>query len=304
MSTIEKAAARLVKKSKAPDASIDQQSGFDRVMDDGVSDDLQTNISNPTVAYEHTCELDFELLRENGFLVPGHDNQRQSQEFRRIKRPLLLNLQKSLKYERPPNVVFITSALPGEGKTFVSLNLALSLAGELDKSVLLVDGDAAKGDMSRWLGIHEENGLLDLLSDDKGQRDPEKAVIATNIERLSVMSSGGRQDNLDELYSSELMKGYIERIASRDPNRIVIVDGPPLIATTEAAVLAHLMGQTVLVVEANKTPQSAVEQAISHLEGSQLVSVLLNKAESSGPGGYGYGYGYGYGNDRDEQKVG
>ena len=159
--------------------------------------------------------------------------------------------------------------------------------------MLLIDGDAAKGDLSRWMGIYEEPGLVDLLTSNDVQA--EKSIIETNVDRLSVMPCGVKTENLDELYASDLMSTIINGLTGRFSNRIVIVDGPPSLATTEAAVLAQLMGQTLMVVEANKTAQSAVQDAISQLEGLQLVSLLLNKAEASGATGYGYGYGYGYG---------
>ena len=316
MSTIEKAAARLVKTPKAekqvgkiadkPSLEEVEEVQVQSVPEESLSKSKEIRAdtapepirsSQPDLLHDRTCELDFAMLLENGFLVPGHTNAKQNQEFRRIKRPLLLNLQPQVKgnHSKPTNVIFVTSALPAEGKTFVSLNLALSLAGELDRSVLLVDGDAAKGDLSRWMGIYEEPGLVDLLTAKNGYG--EGSIIDTNVDRLSVMPCGDKTDNLDELYASDLMANIIEGLASRDPNRVIVVDGPPLLATTEAAVLAQLMGQTVMVVEANKTPQAAVEQAIGHLEGSQLVSLLLNKAEGSSPSGYGYGYGYGYGQE-------
>ena len=311
MSTIEKAAARLVKtpkaekqKAKLVDETSTAASQIQSVPDEREPVPVNTTAefaqkSPSDVLHDRTCELDFPMLIENGFLVPGHSNEKQNQEFRRIKRPLLLNLQSQVQSElsKPTNVIFVTSALPAEGKTFVSLNLALSLAGELDRSVLLVDGDAAKGDLSRWMGIYNEPGLVDLLTSKNGYG--EGSIIDTNVERLSVMPCGKRTDNLDELYASDLMTNILHGLSSRDANRVVVVDGPPLLATTEAAVLAQLMGQTVMVVEANKTPQAAVEQAINHLEGSQLVSLLLNKAEGSPTGGYGYGYGYGYGSNKE-----
>jgi protein-tyrosine kinase len=325
MSTIEKAAARLVAKSNAkaktivPDSPVVAEAEDVKsptpVSAEVTSDIAGNNIDNtpdqmgvdakfdankdPVADTHHTCELDFEWLAENGFLVPGHKNPQQSQEFRRIKRPLLLNQQPKLAAQLPlpPNVIFVTSALPGEGKTFVSLNLALSLAAELDKRVLLVDGDAAKGDLSRWMGIYEERGLVDLLT--SGQPYGESAIIDTNVDRLSVMPCGKAVDNLDELYASDLMGTLLDGIASFDEDRVIVVDGPPLIATTEASVLATRMGQVVMVVEANKTPQSAVEQAAGQLEGCQLVSMLLNKASAPSASGYGYGYGYGYGTSTD-----
>ena len=300
MSTIEKAAAKLVSKKKTvqPSESVADKSDIQTpAIAVQVSEVDNKTVENtaPTTVLHQTCELDFEMLAENGFLVPGHNNPQQSQEFRRIKRPLLLNQQPKIAAELPlpTNVIFITSALPGEGKTFVSLNLALSLAAELDKRVLLIDGDAAKQDLSRWMGIAEQPGLVDLLT--SGKPYAESSIIDTNVERLQVMPCGSMVDNLDELYASRLMDTLLSGLASFDSNRILIVDGPPLIATTEAAVLARRMGQVVLVVEANKTPQSAVEQAAAQLEGCQLVSTLLNKATGSSSAGYGYGYGYGYG---------
>ena len=321
MSTIEKAAARLVAKAKPivprVEVSIETSSQlpaestaisieatelkteFVTAVDEQVNkDDVLSDEIQP-VEVGHTCELDFQWLAENGFLVPGHDNLQQAKEFRRIKRPLLLNQQPSLAAELPlpANVIFITSALPGEGKTFVSLNLALSLAAELDKHVLLIDGDTAKGDLSKWMGIYDEPGLVDLLT--SGNDQGEGSIIDTNVERLKVMPCGKVVDNIDELYASELMGRLLSGLANFDENRVIVVDGPPLIATTEASVLASRMGQVVMVVEANKTPQSAVEQAAAQLEGCQLVSMLLNKASASVGSGYGYSYGYG----RDAQET-
>ena len=298
MSTIEKAAAKLVSKKKNVQPServaekFDPQSADIAVQISEIDNKIAESPSKATVLHQ-TCELDFTMLAENGFLVPGHNNAQQSQEFRRIKRPLLLNQQPKIAADLPlaTNVIFITSAMPGEGKTFVSLNLALSLAAELDKRVLLIDGDAAKQDLSRWMGIAGQPGLVDLLT--SGKPYAESSIIVTNVERLQVMPCGTMVDNLDELYASRLMDTLLSGLASFDTNRILIVDGPPLIATTEAAVLARRMGQVVLVVEANKTPQSAVEQAAAQLEGCQLVSTLLNKATGSSSAGYGYGYGYG-----------
>ncbi len=300
MSTIEKAAAKLVSKKKIVQPSesvvekVDTQAAGVAVNVSEIDNKTVENQSATTILHQ-TCELDFEMLAENGFLVPGHNNPQQSQEFRRIKRPLLLNQQPKIAADLPlpTNVIFITSAMPGEGKTFVSLNLALSLAAELDKRVLLIDGDAAKQDLSRWMGIADQPGLVDLLT--TGKAYAESSIIDTNVDRLQVMPCGSMVDNLDELYASQLMDTLLSGLASFDSNRILIVDGPPLIATTEAAVLARRMGQVVLVVEANKTPQSAVEQAAAQLEGCQLVSSLLNKATGSNSAGYGYGYGYGYG---------
>ncbi len=325
MSTIEKAAARLVKKQKPLPQVVQQPPAFEEEPAPVVASSADATLQAPEektvavphatappapepppavatpapqaslteVVVEHECQIDFEHLGAHGFLVPGHENAVTNREFRRIKRPLLLNTREAVaaKYPKPNNVIFITSAVSGEGKTFVSMNLALSLAGELDRSVLLVDGDAAKGDLSTWMGIHGEKGLVDLLQESNGYG--ESTVIGTNVDRLSVMPSGRFTDNLDELYASELMDTLVYGMARRDPNRLIVIDGPPLLATTEAAVLARLAGQVLLVVEASKTSQHVVQQALGQLEGCQLASALLNKASESSEAGYGYGYGYG-----------
>ena len=321
MSTIEKAAARLTANSNAKptekpfEASEPERTPANTLesFNDASDDTLRNNnifeqmseqdeVHNPEQdagssirKSDKKCELEFQYLADNGFLVPGFQNNRHAHEFRRIKRSLLLNQQPKLaaKMPLPTNVIFVTSALPGEGKTFASFNLALSLAAELDKEVLLIDGDAAKGDLSRWMSIDTEIGLVDILT--SGRSSAEEDVIDTNIERFSVMSCGKNTDNLDELYASSLMTKFLADLANFNKDRMIIVDGPPLLATTEAAVLAFRMGQVVMVVEANKTPQNAVEQAVSQIANCQLVNLLLNKGTAGAGSSYGYGYGYGYG---------
>lgn len=263
--------------------------------------------SDTEYAYDHDsyvrrCELDFAHLAENGFLVPNHASPKTNQEMRCVKRPLLLNTHPNVasQYPKPTNVIFFTSAVSGEGKTFVATNLALSLAAELDRSVLLMDGDASKRDLSRWMGIEGEEGLVDLLRNGNGYG--ESAIIETNMERLSVMSSGGYVKNLDELFASDLMTTLLFGMARRDPSRIIVVDGPPLLATTEAAVLAHLAGQVVFVVEAGNTPQHHVVDAATQLQDCQLVNTLLNKSRETAEASYGYGYGYGNKNKQGYQS--
>ena len=259
--------------------------------DDGNKiDDLVTPRS-----LSYTCELDFAWLAENGFLVPGHSDEQHALEFRRIKRPLLLNTQR-VKAERekyPANLILVTSSLPAEGKTFVALNLALSLAAEVDRTVLLIDGDVATGDLSRWMGIYEEPGLADLLV--AGKRNTDGLVFETNVDRLEVLPCGRLTENLDELFASEFMDDFMGSLARQSTQRILVVDGPPLLATTEASVLAHHMGQIVMVVEVNKTPQVAAQQAVDQIKDCKNVSVLLNKVtRSEATTRYGYGNGYSY----------
>ncbi|MEZ5561088.1 MAG: AAA family ATPase [Pseudomonadales bacterium] len=242
----------------------------------------------------HFCDIDQQLLQNKGFLNPHSRRSQLAQEMRRIKRPLLLNIQKAGAIDStlpPANLIMITSALPGEGKTFISINLALSMASELDRRVLLVDADVARGDVSRQLELPPSRGLSDLLQESNYLG--EDGVKTSNIERLSILPAGEPVDHIDELFASEMMSHITLALAEADPQRVVIFDAPPLIHTTEAAVLARRMGQTVVVVEANRTPQAAVRQALAQLEECPNVSLVLNKATGKSAAGYGYGYGYG-----------
>ena len=188
----------------------------------------------------------------------------------------------------------VSSALPNEGKTFISINLAMSIAAEMNRKVLLVDGDVAKGHVSRTLGFAPEYGLSEILKND--DLNELASIYETNVPGLSLLGSGENDLHMDELFASERMGQLVRRLALADPDRIVLFDAPPLLATTEASVLARLMGQVVLVVEADKTPQGALQEALNVLEDCESVSLLLNKVIIGGLGGaYGYGYGYGYG---------
>jgi exopolysaccharide/PEP-CTERM locus tyrosine autokinase len=292
MSTIEKAAARLATRQRgtSPPEPVQPAREIGPLRP----------AAGPSPA--RFCDLDLEQLRQRGFLTPAAPRTALAQEMRRIKRPLLLNIQRAIATEAngtaqpPANLIMITSALPGEGKTFISINLAMSMAAELDHRVLLVDADIARGDLSQQLGIHAERGLSDLLRENSYLS--EEGVLTTNVERLSVLPAGPAVDNVDELFASAQMALIARALADADPNRVIIFDASPLLATTEAAVLAQRMGQTVMVVEANQTPQDAVGQALTQLDGCANVSLVLNKTTGKDAGGYGYGYGYGaYGQD-------
>jgi len=295
MSTIEKAAEKLAARSKSavnsrPNGHQESAAGStpSEIRTDPV---MQGRAQGFNGAAERFCDIDLSHLVERGYLRPGEGRSQLAQEMRRIKRPLLLNMQKQAAKPDllpPANLIMVTSALPGEGKTFISINLAISIAAELDRRVLLVDADVAKGDITDQLGIHAHRGLSDLLHETNYVS--EDGVLTSNVERLSILAAGGNTDHVDELYASELMEEICSRLAAEDPDRVVLFDSPPLLATTEAAVLARLMGQVVMVVEANKTPQDAVSQAVHNLEGCANVSLLLNKTTQRDAGNYGYGY--------------
>ena len=235
-------------------------------------------------------QVDINLARLNtlGFVTPDAPTSRIADEFRVVKRPIIRNaLGQGESKVKHGNLVMITSALPGEGKTFTSINLAMSMAMEYDSRVLLVDGDVAHPSLPSMLGAPHGPGLLDLLTRD--EIDVADALVKTNVERLMLLPAGSRQRRSTELLASEQMASLLRELASRYSDRIIIFDSPPLLATTEARVLATHMGQIVMVVAADATSHHALQQALATIENCDIVLMLLNKASRTDVGTY-YGY--------------
>ena len=233
-------------------------------------------------------DLDLGMLTARGFISPEAPTQL-ADEFRVIKRPLIRNAigKAGVAPVKHGNLIMVTSALPGEGKTFTSVNLAMSIALEFDSRVLLIDGDVAHPQLPNLLGIPSSPGLLDLLSrDDIAVGD---TLIRTNVEKLTIMPAGSRHRHATELLASEQMVGLLQELAARYSDRIVIFDSPPLLATTEARVLAGHMGQILMVVSADSTPRSTVQAALTTIESCEIVLMMLNKASKTEVGTY-YGY--------------
>jgi len=232
--------------------------------------------------------LDLPRLKARGFVTPDAPKSQIADEFRVIKRPIIRNaVGKGGTRIKHGNLVMVTSALPSEGKTFTSLNLALSMATEVDSTVLLVDGDVAHPSIPALLGAPHGPGLLDLLTRD--DLDFGDALVRTNVEKLSILPAGSRHRRSTELLASEQMASLLREIATRYQDRIIVFDSPPLLATTEARVLAANMGQIVMVVAADSTSQHAVNQALATIEGCEVVMMVLNKASRTDVGAY-YGY--------------
>lgn len=233
-------------------------------------------------------DINFGRLKARGFVTPDAGTTQIAEEFRVIKRPIIRNaLGQGGARVKNGNLIMVTSALPGEGKTFTSINLAMSIATEVDSTVLLVDGDVAHPSLPDLLGAPHGPGLLDLMTRD--DLDFSDALVKTNIEKLSLLPAGSRHRRSTELLASEQMASLLREMASRYRDRIIIFDSPPLLATTEARVLAANMGQIVMVVAADSTSQHAVNQALSTVEGCEIVMMVLNKASRTDVGTY-YGY--------------
>lgn len=247
-------------------------------------------------------DIDLESLQAGGIVDPRSTQRDQiAEEFRRIKRPLLKHVRgesASGPAIRHPNLVMVTSSLAGEGKTFTSINLALSIAMEKDMTVLLVDADVAKPEVTKRLGIQAEKGLTDVLLDDDVWLGD--VLIRTNIPKLSILPAGRPHPHATELLASAAMQQLADEMSTRYPDRVIIFDSPPLLLTSEARVLAGLMGQILVVVEESRTPQPVVQEALNTIDGTEVVGLVLNKAHHHVGGDlYGaYGYGYGYGHKR------
>jgi exopolysaccharide/PEP-CTERM locus tyrosine autokinase len=310
MSTIERAAARLgvIGKRGSPQEQDRREPAVEgEVRTDGAAaptHDAPAQDSSGELPHARSfvgggfVELDAAGLAEKGFVIGGVESELAT-DFRRIKRPLLLAVKKAETEsgENPANLIVVTSSLPGEGKTFTSLNLAFSIAAEMDRSVLLVDGDVAKSAVTEVLGFRYDTGLTDVLA--KGGAGIEDCVLRTNVHGLEILPSGPWLTNADELFASDLMRRLIHGLARQDPKRLVLIDAPPLLVRTEAPNLARLAGHVVVVVEADKTPQASVTESLSLLQGCERVSLVLNKVtrRAFDRHAYGYGYGYGYGQD-------
>ncbi|HEY0490691.1 MAG TPA: XrtA-associated tyrosine autokinase [Telluria sp.] len=236
-------------------------------------------------------ELDLARMQAMGLVTAAGGRTPLVEDFRIIKRPLLKRaFAEAAPGARPANLIMITSSLPGEGKTFCAINLAMSIAMELDHTVLLIDADVARPSVLSTLGLPAERGLMDVLLDDK--LDVADVMLRTNVDTLSILPAGTSNPRATELLASQTMNTLVEEIASRYPDRIVIFDSPPLLLTSEAHVLASHMGQIVVVVEAEETTQHAVQEALAQLEGMDNVNLIYNKTREF-PGTETYNYNYG-----------
>lgn len=239
------------------------------------------------------AEIDWARLAEFGFVAPADSNTQAIEEYRNIKRPLVSNaFGKGSEGITRANLILITSSLPGEGKTFTAINLALSIANERDKQVLLIDADVARPSVSRVLGIKSGPGLIDYL--DREDISFSDIILGTSMPGLRVVPAGTLHRHSTELLSSNKMALLAEELSGKYLDRLVIFDSPPLLAATQGEVLAKLVGQVVLVIEAEKTMQSVVMESVGKLASCDVVLAVFNKTKRNMDAGY-YGYGYGYG---------
>lgn len=313
MSIIEKAAGKLG--GGAPRPASPAGSGDERARDTSLIehalDKQRSGESTPFVATpvepvfsgpdtqqmeggSQVQSINLARLHRMGVVAPDAEKSQIAEEFRIIKRPLIANaFGQGAARVRNGNLIMVTSSLPGEGKSFCAINLAISMAMEMDRTVLLVDADVAKPRVPEYLGIHADKGLLDVLQDPNLKLSD--VLIRTDIAKLTVLPAGRTYKRATELLASAAMTRLVEDIGNRYPDRIILFDSPPLLATSESSVLATHMGQIVMVVEAERTSQEAVREALSHIQSCEVVGMLLNKTTPTPGADYYYGYYGSYG---------
>jgi protein-tyrosine kinase len=237
-------------------------------------------------------EIDLVSLRENGYIVPDSPATVIAEEFRLVKRSLLLNaFARGEKALHNGNLILVCSSQPNEGKTFCAINLALSIASERDLTVMLVDADFAKPEILSTLGLEGGKGLIDVIADPS--LDLSDCLIRTNIENFAVLPAGRQHHLTTELLASERMGQMIDEISRRYPDR-VIIDSPPALASSAASVLAMHVGQTLFVVEAESTREPQLKEGLAMVSACQNTYLLLNKTKFNTAGRkFGSYYGYG-----------
>jgi exopolysaccharide/PEP-CTERM locus tyrosine autokinase len=246
-------------------------------------------LPSPEGIVYRTAKVDRAGLIEQGFVMPDAAITALAEEFRIVKRTLLLNAIGPTALPKGRRLL-VCSAQANEGKTFCAVNLALSMANERDIEVLLIDGDFAKPTVLSTLGIDGPVGLMDALGDTS--IDIETLVIKTDVGNLSVLPSGKYTNEATELIAADRTRVILERLASK-PNRIVIFDSPPALAASPASVLAYHVGQVLLVVRADRTGEAELRDAVLLLGGCEEIQLLLNGARFA-PNSRRFGSYYGY----------
>ncbi|WP_210395010.1 XrtA-associated tyrosine autokinase [Motiliproteus sediminis] len=233
-------------------------------------------------------EIDVERLDELGFVTPTERFSKIKEEYRYIKRPLLNNaFGATASTLRNPNLIMVSSSFSGEGKTFTAVNLAISMALEQDRNVLLIDADVVHPHVCERLGIEERPGLLDFL---RGNLEVTDIIYDTSIPKLKLVTAGTRHHHASEMLASEKMKRLMTELSTRYSDRVVIFDTSPLLGASETNVLSQNAGQAVVVVEQGRTTHQQLEQALRLLNPEIATNLILNKSNAGRSEYYGYYY--------------
>ena len=221
--------------------------------------------------------IDMAALQRAGMFDWSHGRSRISEEFRLAQRQLLRAAFAPTAEAGVTNLVMVTSARPGEGKTFTAVNLAGSVALQGDHHVLLIDSDSKRDSICQALGLADAPGVLDLAANPN--LDPNEVILRTEIEHLSLLPVGQERGRSSELFASRDMTQLIQRLGRRYSDRLLVLDSAPCLSTSDPAALAPIIGQILFVVEAERTQREEVEAALDLIQACPLIMLLLNKVQ-------------------------
>ena len=242
------------------------------------------NTTSPKLLFDH------QRLKQAGILRSHVERNRAMEELRIIKRQLINSaFPEGQNSAERANVIMVTSSRPQEGKTFFSLSLAMSITNDPNHHVLLVDVDSPQRGVSRFIAASDGVGVLDVMADPA--IDLSAAISRTDIPNLSVMLAGAGRQHGPELLASRRTRLLIEEMANRYEDRIILIDAPPCLVSSDPAMLASIVDQIVFVVEADRTQREEVEASLRFLHACPRISLVLNKtriamSDSFGPYAY------------------
>ena len=242
-------------------------------------DPLQPDMLSNADLLQGRSAVDAVALERGGMVDWSRTRSRISEEFRLVQRQILRTAFGPGSDPGFSNLLMVTSARPGEGKSFTSVNLAGSIARQGDHHVLLVDADSKRDSFCYSLGLAESRGLLDLVANPK--LDPAPLIVKTPIERLSILPVGRERERSAELFSTKEMTRLIQSLGRRYADRLLILDAPPCLSTSDPAVLAPVVGQILFVVEADRTQRDEVEASLDLIQACQTITMVLNKQQIS-----------------------
>ena len=223
--------------------------------------------------------IDAVALERGGMVDWSRTRSRISEEFRLVQRQIIRSAFGPGAEPGFSNLLMVTSARPGEGKSFTSVNLAGSIVRQGDHQVLLVDADSKRDSFCYSLGLAEARGLLDLVANPK--LDPAPLIVKTPIERLSILPVGRERERSAELFSTKEMTRLVQSLGRRYADRLLILDAPPCLSTSDPAVLAPVVGQILFVVEADRTQRDEVEASLDLIQACPTITMVLNKQQIS-----------------------
>lgn len=302
-SLVERAARKMAANKQAPDVQSQTKANGELVKPAGFNSRKKTNEKENGVEEKtggvikgsaQTVKIDQDRLSEKNILTMSSDNVLVAEEFRLIKRSLLINAFTGGENAiENGNIIMVTSSQPDEGKTYCALSLALSMAKEKDLNVLLVDADVAKPDIMNTVGVKGGKGLIDVIGDES--IDLGECILKTDIKNLSILPAGKKHSFTTELLASEKMGNLVDELAQRYHDRVIVIDSPPVLASSASSVLAMHVGQVLFVVEAERTSEEEIKEALQLIKNCKNISMILNKAQiRSGNKRFGSYYGYGY----------